>query len=61
MTESAAMPDRKVAAGGVAGAAATAIVGIARSFGLEIDVETAMSIVVVITFLVSYFVPERKN
>lgn len=54
------VPDRKVTAGGVAGAAATAIVGIARSLGLEIDVETAMSIVVVVTFLVSYFVPNRK-
>lgn len=54
-------PDRKVAAGGIAGALSMIVTWmVEESTGVEIPTHIAQSITVVIAFAVSYYVPNEK-
>jgi len=53
------MPRPKVAAGGLAGAIATLIVGVLSRIGIELNAFEVGAIITVFSFGVSYFTPER--
>ena len=55
-------PDRKVAAGGIAGALSMILTWVVEvSAGIEIPTHIAQSITVVIAFVVSYYVPNQPS
>lgn len=54
-------PTPKVVAGGAAGAAVVVIVWAAGLFGLDVPVEVAGSIVVLVSFAAGYIVPDRST
>lgn len=53
-------PNRKVQAGGLAGALTTLIVGIAGMFGVVVPAEVAAAAATVLFGVVAYFVPEPE-
>lgn len=53
-------PNKKVQAGGMAGALTTLIVGGARMGGVEVPAEVAAAATTLVFGLVAYFVPEPK-
>lgn len=57
MRQTSPLPTAKVAFGTLAGAAVTLGIPIARKYGIELSVEQASAIVVIVTAVVSYFVP----
>lgn len=50
-------PDRKVAAGGLAGGVSMLIVWGIGAAGVEVPAEVAAAITTIVTFVTSYFVP----
>jgi hypothetical protein len=54
-------PNKKVQAGGLAGALTTLIVGIAGMAGLDVPPEVAAAASTLVFGLVAYFVPDRKE
>lgn len=54
-------PDRKVAAGGLAGAITTLIQFVLIQVGVEMDAMTASAMTTVLMFTVSYFVPSKPG
>lgn len=56
-----AKPNKKVQAGGMAGALTTLIVGVARMAGVEVPAEVAAAATTLVFGLVAYFVPEPEK
>lgn len=54
-------PNTKVAAGGLAGGLSLLLVWGIGALGVEVPAEVAAAITTVITFAVSYFVPEKTR
>lgn len=54
-------PTPKVVAGGTAGAAVVVIVWAASLFGLEVPIQVAGALVVLVSFAASYVVPDRRD
>ena len=52
------LPQRKVAAGGLGGAVAVIVCAVLQGLRVAVDATLAVSITVVVTFLISYLVPE---
>lgn len=51
-------PTRKVAAGGLGGALVMLICGILGGFNIHVDGASASAATVLVTFLISYFIPD---
>ena len=54
-------PNTKVAAGGLAGGLSLLVVWGVGAAGIEVPAEVAAALTTIITFAVSYFVPERMQ
>lgn len=54
-------PQRKVLAGGLTGAITSLVVWILQANGIEVPAEQAVSILTIITFVVSYLVPNAPE
>jgi hypothetical protein len=61
MAEPTAVPTRKVAIGGAAGAVATILVWACKAFGgVEVPAEIAVALTALITFGLQYLVPDKE-
>lgn len=60
MSEPTAAPTAKVATGAVAGALVTVVVSAVKALGVDIPAEVAGALVVLVSFGLSYAVPERR-
>lgn len=55
-------PQRKIVAGGIAGAVSSLAVWALQQFaGIEVPAEQAVAITTIITFVVQYFVPNAQE
>tara|TARA_R110002095_G_scaffold55543_1_gene47839 strand:+ start:2023 stop:2202 length:180 start_codon:yes stop_codon:yes gene_type:complete len=54
-------PNKKVQAGGLAGALTTLIIGVAGMAGVEVPAEVAAAATTLVFGLVAYFVPEPQT
>ena len=54
-------PTRKVAAGGLGGAVVMLICGLLDGFGIKIDGAAASAATIIVTFLISYYVPNADT
>jgi hypothetical protein len=54
-----AVPQRKVVAGGLAGALSVLALGVMRQAGYPIEAETALALNTIFVFLVQYWVPNK--
>lgn len=54
-------PQRKVAVGFAAGAIVTVLAGIGRRYGFELTADETSALVVIITFVASYMVPNAQQ
>jgi hypothetical protein len=62
MAEPTAVPTRKVAIGGAAGAVATIVVWASKAFGdVEVPAEIAVALTALITFGLQYMVPDKEQ
>lgn len=62
MAEPTAVPTRKVAVGGAAGAIATIVVWTAKAFGdVEVPADIAVALTALITFALQYIVPDKET
>lgn len=54
-------PDRKVAAGGLAGALATVVVWVIGLFGVDVPGDVGAAIATILMFAVAYIVPNQPS
>jgi hypothetical protein len=56
------VPNRKVAAGGLAGALTVVVISLTRNaLGYDMNAEEASAVTTIVSFLVSYFVPNPSE
>lgn len=55
------IPTRKVGGGAIGGSLTTILISLLSHFGYEVDADVAAALAVLVTFAVSYIIPEKVD